>query len=815
MSVNNLKNPTECQLDNLFLDTETVGFHGLIVLIQYAINEGEIVLYNVWKEPIWKTLELLESFCEYNVVGFNLAFDWFHVVKLYTTLSLCPDYDWIPQEHIDEIAVYEERARAEGLCIKPKSACDLMLWSRKGPYQSLMERHPVRVRRIPKRIASLVQGELEERIKIPAIYTDRRADKLAPTWQIVDNKNKDTGEIDTEFVDIKLSFAPDGRLKALAKHVLGAKDAVMFEAAEPDTKWRPNEEGYAPFALALGKPGKWNWTWPETIHAHISHWAFNRIGIKYATDDIVYTRGLYNHFKETVTEFHSNDDDSVLACQVAAVRWRGFAFDINRVKEQRAKAEAKLKNIPIDKKACIRWFAEVTEPDRMIVFKVDGTGDVVLEKVGGKQDEETGTWSEYWTNEDGSEHPVVQRVRMVRDARKAKKEIELYDKILLAGRFHASFIVIGTLSSRMSGTDGLNPQGIISSTQVRNCFTLADDGYVLSGGDYDAFEVCISEAVYDDAKLREDILSGKKIHALFAEGLFPDQTYDSIMESKGSKVKDFYTEGKRGVFAMNYGGNENTLMKKLGVSEEVATQAFVDFGKRYPGVAKARQRIIDMFCSMRQPGGIGTRVEWHEPAEKIESLLGFARYFTLENRICKSLFTLSNKVPESWKYVRVKVVRRDREQTASGASQSALYAAAFGLQGANMRAAANHVIQSTGATITKRTQRRIWDIQPSGVHRWLVAPLNVHDEVMVVHDPELREQIAANVEETVQSYKELIPLIQMDWARDLACWKDGEFVCDTCRRRYGVGKQKEHLVHKKKWTGNCNECRTNISEISS
>lgn len=188
---------------------------------------------------------------------------------------------------------------------------------------------------------------------------------------------------------------------------------------------------------------------------------------------------------------------------------------------------------------------------------------------------------------------------------------------------------------------------------------------------------------------------------------------------------------------------------------------------------------------MRQPGGIGTRVEWHEPADKIESLLGFARYFTLENRICKSLFQLSNKVPEGWKYVRVKVVRRDREQTASGACQSALYAAAFGLQGANMRAAANHVIQSTGAGITKRTQRRIWDIQPAGVATWHVAPINIHDEVMVVHKPELADTIAECVAETVESYREVVPLIAMDWAQDLKSWKDDEHVCEHCNKRVG------------------------------
>ena len=53
--------------------------------------------------------------------------------------------------------------------------------------------------------------------------------------------------------------------------------------------------------------------------------------------------------------------------------------------------------------------------------------------------------------------------------------------------------------------------------------------------------------------------------------------------------------------------------------------------------------------------------------------------------------------------------------------------AAFQIQAANMRAAANHVIQCSGAIITKDLQRRLWDLQPSGVRRGY-QPMNVHDE---------------------------------------------------------------------------------------
>ena len=75
----------------------------------------------------------------------------------------------------------------------------------------------------------------------------------------------------------------------------------------------------------------------------------------------------------------------------------------------------------------------------------------------------------------------------------------------------------------MAGTDGLNAQGIINSKYVRSCFTLQDPGTQLDGGDFESFEVCISAAVYKDKGLEDDLKSGKKIHALLAEALFPDQ----------------------------------------------------------------------------------------------------------------------------------------------------------------------------------------------------------------------------------------------------------------------------------------------------
>ena len=153
-------------------------------------------------------------------------------------------------------------------------------------------------------------------------------------------------------------------------------------------------------------------------------------------------------------------------------------------------------------------------------------------------------------------------------------------------------------------------------------------------------------------------------------------------------------------------------------------------------------------------------------------MLGFKRYFTLENMICKTLFDLAQKPPTAWKAIKIKVTRRERVQTASGAVQSALYGAAFQIQAANMRAAANHVIQSTGAQITKRLQRQIWEIQPAGIHSWRTRPMNVHDEVMAITNPAYTKDVERVVNETVESFRPKVPLIQMKWLTNVKSWAE-------------------------------------------
>jgi DNA polymerase I-like protein with 3'-5' exonuclease and polymerase domains len=326
----------------------------------------------------------------------------------------------------------------------------------------------------------------------------------------------------------------------------------------------------------------------------------------------------------------------------------------------------------------------------------------------------------------------------------------------------------------MSGGDGLNAQGIKKAINVREMFPLAWNGYTLCGGDFDSFEITIADAVFDDVTFHKTLLEGKKIQVMLGMELYPGKTYQDIIDSDGaiSPLIDYYTRSKSGLYGFLYGGDHTTWNKRLNIPAEQAHCAYDKWCAKYPGIGKSRMRIQNDFCSMRQPDGIGKQVVWHEPKDYVITFLGFKRYFTLENRICKALFELANKPPAAWRNCQIKVVRRDRMQTAGGAVQSALFGAAFQIQAANMRAANNHLIQSPGAQITKETQRKIWDLQPNGINDWCVAPMNIHDEIMCVTHPSFKQVVAQQVQKTVESFRSQVPLIGLKWNLDIANWAE-------------------------------------------
>jgi hypothetical protein len=865
------RKPLRFRRDAFYIDTETAGFHGLATLIQWAYEDSDPVLHNLWDVPVEDTLELIERFCKSTCVFFNATYDWFHLCKIYTMWKQLPRKA-LPRDIPMDVLVEAEDKGRDGVCIKPKDVCCLMMHSRKGEFQTLMSRHDVKVTKVPTPLAEPLRNILEDLIELDGILFAKRANPNAPKWGVYDRIKKGKEDtVDPNFKDVVLKFKPARGLKYLAQHCLGLDPEFhSFKDVYPDREgMKMFELGYAPFANAISSEAE-GWTvygkdkklkgfaWPALIHYDIEHWRTNEEARRYGRDDVTYTRLMDEYF-----EFpESGDNDSVLSCMVAAVRWHGFVVDTAEVTKLLSKSFAVLEaspvniNKPVQVKRYIREVMDESEatlidkstkkanlekirtdyvvaredvdPELVDLPCTDCGGNGVCPRCSGsgidpdpredaegpgcvacllkdEHDKGTGICSRclgegrepgaemcvrcFGEGTEGVEDcprcqglgyllmgPTIasERSDEILKCKVAAKEVELYDKLLKAKRFHAAFKVIGTLSSRMAGGEGLNAQGIKGSDEVRGAFPLMWDGMILCGGDFDGFEVTIADAVFGDKKLRDNLLAGISIHTMMAEKIYPDKTRAQIKASKGFKDGgdvDMYTRGKQAVFATLYGGDASTINKKLSIPKKIAEAAFDAFQAEYPGIKETRDKIAEDFEALSQHGEIGTgHISYKAPAEYIETFLGFRRYFTLENKIAKALYDLAHNTPKQWRKLDWKVVRRDREQTPAGAISSALYGAAFQIQASTIRAANNHLIQSPGAVITKMLQRRIWDIQPSGANEWRVAPINVHDEVLSVTHPDYVEEVTAVTVEVVESYRPQVPLIGMSWVKSMLNW---------------------------------------------
>jgi hypothetical protein len=796
----------------IFLDVESCGFHGPAVLLQYAEDGGAVTLHEVWHEPAQSTLDVIEYICSDVVCAFNLSFDWFHVCKIYTMLSIFVERYGpaaLPKDYIEELAIIEKEAR-DGKCVKPLGALDLMLHARKGPYQSTMGRKDIRIKRVPNRLAPLLVNELDDRVKFSDVYFAKRKTNKDQRWQVVDIENED-GDIDPDFKDVVLRFAPSTALKALVGDALGLTEAAIFEDIRPPEYANPTEYGYAPYALAFAKPPTdyrvyWDWQggWPEKISMHIAHWRFHRKAREYAEKDVTYLQLLYDYFGRPA----SNDDDSILAAMVGAVRWRGFKLDLDAIKQTLESTKEHISTFKLNfnsTKVCREYLEEVLSLEEKTVIE-GGTNKMILLEIS------------KWTKGDVCEacfgfgcgqcnegvvpndekHPAAVRADEILDFRTSCKQREQLEKLIFAERLHPDLNVIGAKSSRMSGRGGLNAQGIKRDKWFRKMFPLAFGELVLCGGDFISFEVSLLDAAYNDPKLREQLMrthkcyecngtgvkgddecgdckgsgqEGYKIHALFGVQLFPPHTYEQIMETKKYKGhKNLYSRAKSGVFALAYGGEAHTLKTRVGVDAIVAEEAYQRWIATYKVWGQKRKEIIDAFCTARQrPDG---KFYWKEPEDYIESMFGFKRFFTAENRVAKAIFELAERPPKEWRKYTEKVVRRSYkgEQTASGAMRSALYGCVCQIQGACARQAGNHLIQSAGATTTKDLQARLWALQPSGVNDWLIQPLNIHDEIMAPTHPSIIDKAVAVKDAFLEELIEKVPLAGIDWGVNLDSW---------------------------------------------
>ena len=752
---------------NYFFDSESIGFYSPTVLIQYAVGDSEPIIHNLFRETVGSTISLIEDMCANNVIGFNLAHDWFHLSRTYGVFQELPKSK--PPEILDIHDVENEAVCHDKYCLKPNGSLDLMLYGRIHEFQATMNQKPIRIKRVPRLLAEILIKELEEKIDIPPLYFAKKEGKQ--NWQIkdlhLDTQKEITPEdltslaqgasdihIDPDFVNLKLNFHPSTGLKPICKYVLNKEIDLIENMIK-----LPNPDEYSWFPSGGG--------WLNVADIHIRAWSRDERRIQYAKDDVTLTRDLFKYFGSPYSSI--GEYNSSLACMVGALHWKGYEIDKEEAKRQltiqskvAADCEAEIAfNSP---KKVMAYLKEVCNPIEEVL--IEDTKIATLQII----------------QKNGSDE-LIRRATLVLDGRHAKMKVNLLNKIIIAGRLYVTFKVTGTKSNRMSGgsmeeggsstkTGSINPQGI-GKGEMRKAFLLAPPDMSLDNGDFSGYEVAIFQAVSKDENLKKVLLEDKSLHGIWGSIMY-EMTYEDVVATDDIAMNEpdgYYARAKSSLFAWFFDAMPFKIGQVLNLPEENVVKGINLFGDEFPGVAIEREKVYEAFSAMSQPEPFGA-IYWKEPDEYIESFLGFKRYFKLEFSIIRALYELANNPTEGMKSVGhlIKVKRRDRLQSGSGALQSATFGAAFSLQSAIIRAAMNHKIQSPGGEMNKILQDRIWGLQPKGINKWIVMPYNVHDEIECPVARQAQQKLKQIISDFIEEYKKYVPLLKMEWKQNCKSW---------------------------------------------
>lgn len=246
------------------------------------------------------------------------------------------------------------------------------------------------------------------------------------------------------------------------------------------------------------------------------------------------------------------------------------------------------------------------------------------------------------------------------------------------GRIHAEFLQNGTESGRFSCTNP-NLQNIPADKQYRKPFR-APDGKLLISFDFSQQEYRLAGAISRDPIIIDAYVTGKDMHTATASII-----YGKKLEEV---TKDERSFGKTINFAVLYGSTSYGLAFNLKISQDVAETFLEKFYAGYPTLSMFKRAVEDEIWKRKYSS----------------TVLGRKRYWD-----DKMLFT---DYKEANKYENR--VRRE---------------------------GFNHIIQGTGADVTKLSMIKMFKDNPFGESFKLI--MQIHDEIVV----EVDEKIAKEAEE--------------------------------------------------------------------
>ena len=168
----------------------------------------------------------------------------------------------------------------------------------------------------------------------------------------------------------------------------------------------------------------------------------------------------------------------------------------------------------------------------------------------------------------------------------------------ITGRLHTNFSQLGCDTGRLSsggkdkenGVEYLNFQNFPRDPETRSCF-VSEPGYKWISCDYSAQESRIIGELSEDEAVLELFNEGcGDMHSLVAKMAYPDEVGDCPVEEVASKHKKWRQEAKGVEFAINYGGNAQTIKSNKGISLQEAEKIYDDYMKGFPGIENYQKK---------------------------------------------------------------------------------------------------------------------------------------------------------------------------------------------------------------------------------
>lgn len=158
------------------------------------------------------------------------------------------------------------------------------------------------------------------------------------------------------------------------------------------------------------------------------------------------------------------------------------------------------------------------------------------------------------------------------------------------GRIHVDFHSIGTDTARVSSGGGiwkLNIQNLPNDPETRACFT-SEEGNAWLSADYQSQESRIIASVSKDEKMIDLFEHGcGDVHSLVAYMSYPNMIpRDTKIEDIKKLYHNWRQKAKSIEFAINYGGDYNTISKNDGIPVEEAKEIYDNFMEGFPGIKK-------------------------------------------------------------------------------------------------------------------------------------------------------------------------------------------------------------------------------------